>query len=140
MSVQVELKHIVSNNQFYKNGLAPRNAKALKCILVADEGIIPCPLPFSLRKMLETNASNFAKGSILSQAEPDRKWYSLVFYLKKFSLMEINYDIYDKEISIIINSFKQWEHWLIGSLHPVLVYIDYKNLEYFIMMKVLNRK
>ena len=34
----MELEHIVSNNQFYKNGLAPRNAKALKCTLVADEG------------------------------------------------------------------------------------------------------
>ena len=44
-------------------------------------------------------------------------------------------------MSAIINSFKQWEHWLIGSLlHPVLVYTDHKNLEYFTTTKVLNRR
>src|SRR5207248_10644892 len=90
--------------------------------------------------MLEADASDFAKGSILSQAEPDGKWHSLAFYLKKFSPAEINYDIHDKEMSAIVDSFKQWEHWLIGSLHPVLVYTDHKNLEYFTMMKVLNRR
>ena len=71
--------------------------------------------------MLETDASDFAKGSILSQAEPDGKWHPLAFYLKKFSPVEINYDIHDKEMSAIVDSFKQWEHWLIGSLYPVLV-------------------
>ena len=40
MSVWAELECIVSNNQFYKNGLAPRNAKVLKCTLVVDEGIV----------------------------------------------------------------------------------------------------
>ena len=90
--------------------------------------------------MLETDASDFAKGSILSQAEPDGKWHPLAFYSKKFSPAEINYDIHDKEMSAIVDSFKQWEHWLIGSLHPVLVYTDHKNLEYFTMTKVLNRR
>ena len=64
----------------------------------------------------------------------------MAFYLKKFSLVEINYDIHDKEMSAIVDSFKQWEHWLIGSLHPVLVYTDHKNLEYFTTTKVLNRR
>ena len=90
--------------------------------------------------MLETDASDFAKGSILSQAEPDGKWHPLAFYSKKFSPAEINYDIHDKEMSAIVDSFKQWEHWLIGSLHPVLVYTDHKNLEYFTTTKVLNRR
>ena len=90
--------------------------------------------------MLETDVSNYMKGSILLQAEPDRKWHSLAFYLKKFSLAEINYNIHDKEMSAIVNSFKQWEHWLISSLYPVLVYMNHKNLEYFTMMKVLNRR
>ena len=43
-------------------------------------------------------------------------------------------------MSAIVNSFKQWEHWLIGSRHPIKVYTDYKNLEYFTTMKVLNRR
>ena len=56
--------------------------------------------------MLETDASDFAKESILSQAEPDEKWYPLAFYLKKFSPAEINYDIHDKEMLVIVNNFK----------------------------------
>jgi len=95
---------------------------------------------FDRRKMLETDASDYAKGSVLSQAEPDGKWHPLAFYSKKFSPAEINYDIHDKEMSAIVDSFKQWEHWLIGSLHPILVYTDHKNLEYFTTTKVLNRR
>ena len=64
----------------------------------------------------------------------------MAFNLKKFSLVKINYDIHDKEMSAIVDSFKQWEHWLIGSLHPVLIYMNYKNLEYFTTTKVLNRR
>ena len=67
------------------------------------------------RKRLETDASDLAKGSILSQLEPDGRWHPLAFYSKKFTPAEINYDIHDKEMSAIIDSFKQWEHWLIGS-------------------------
>ena len=67
------------------------------------------------RKCLETDASDLAKGSILSQLEPDGRWHPLAFYSKKFTLAEINYDIHNKEMSAIINSFKQWEHWLISS-------------------------
>ena len=62
---------------------------------------------FNRWKMLETDASDFAKGSILSQVEPDGKWHPLAFYLKKFSPVEINYDIHDKEMSAIVDSFKQ---------------------------------
>ena len=90
--------------------------------------------------MLETNASDLAKGAVLSQYEPDKKWHLLAFYSKKFSPAEINYDIHDKEMSVIVDSFKEWEHWLIGSLHPIAVYTDHKNLEYFTTMKVLNHR
>ena len=86
------------------------------------------------------DASNYAKGTVLSQHEPDKKWHLLAFYSKKFLPAEINYNIYDKEMSAIVNSFKQWEHWLIGSLHPILVYTDHKNLEYFTTTKVLNQQ
>ena len=60
--------------------------------------------------MLETDASDLAKGAVLSQFESDKKWHPLAFYSKKFSLAEINYDIHDKEMSAIVDSFKQWEH------------------------------
>src|SRR5947199_8159998 len=90
--------------------------------------------------MLETDASDLAKGAVLSQLEPDKKWHPLAFYSKKFTPAEINYDIHDKEMSAIVDSFKQWEHWIIGSLHPTLLKKDQRNLEIFITTKVTNRQ
>jgi hypothetical protein len=52
---------------------------------------------------------------------------------------ELNYDIYDKEMLAIISSFKEWSWYLEGAEHFILVFLDYKNLEYFTMTKVLNR-
>jgi len=53
---------------------------------------------------------------------------------------EINYEIYNKEILAIVQCFKQWRHYLEGAQHPVTVYTDHKNLEYFASTKQLNRR
>ena len=46
-------------------------------------------------KMLKTDASDLAKGAVLSQLEPDKKWHPLAFYSKKFTLTKEYYNIYD---------------------------------------------
>jgi hypothetical protein len=53
---------------------------------------------------------------------------------------EINYEIHDKELLAIVDSFKVWWRYLEGSLHTVQVFMDHKNLEYFMTTKVLNRR
>jgi hypothetical protein len=40
----------------------------------------------------------------------------------------------------IVESFRQWRHYLEGAKHPVLVQCDHKNLEYFTTTKVLSRR
>ena len=45
-------------------------------------------------------------GAILSQSDEKRRLYSVIFYSRKFTSPELNYDIYDKELLTIINSFK----------------------------------
>ena len=40
----------------------------------------------------------------------------------------------------IVDSFQEWRHFLEGAKHPVTIYTDHKNLEYFISAKVLNRR
>ena len=52
----------------------------------------------------------------------------------------INYEIHDKELLAIVDSFQEWRHFLEGAQHPVMVYTDHKNLEYFMSTKVLNRR
>jgi hypothetical protein len=54
------------------------------------------------------------------------------------ALQKINYEIHDKELLVIVNCFKIWRRYLDRSLYMVEVFIDYKNIEYFMTTKVLN--
>jgi len=40
----------------------------------------------------------------------DEKLHPVAFYSRKFLAIEINYEIYDKEILTIIDSFQEWRH------------------------------
>jgi hypothetical protein len=58
----------------------------------------------------------------------------------KFSAVEINnYVIHDKELLAIIDAFEEWRHLLEGAQHTTTVYMDRKNLEYFMNARVLNQ-
>ena len=62
--------------------------------------------------IIETDASDFALGAILSQHQDDGLLHPVAFYSQKFSSAEINYDVYDKELLAIITAFEQWQHYL----------------------------
>jgi len=79
-------------------------------------------------RQIETDASDLGKAGILSQYETDNRWHPLAYYNKQFLPAELNYDVHDKEILVIVNYFKQWRHFLIGSPQQIVVYTDYKNL------------
>ena len=59
-------------------------------------------------------------------------FHPLIFYSWKFTTAEINYEIHDKEFLAIVDSFQKWRHFLKGVVHPIIVYTNHKNLEYFI--------
>jgi len=40
----------------------------------------------------------------------------------------------------IICALEEWRHFLEGATHPVEIWTDHKNLEYFMMAKKLNRR
>ena len=67
--------------------------------------------------IIEANASDFALGSILSQRGIDEKLHPVAFHSRKFDAAEINYEIHDKELLAIVDSFTQWRHILEGSSH-----------------------
>jgi len=54
--------------------------------------------------------------------------------------MELNYDIYDKELLMIFEAFKKWRHYLEGTPAPVEVFTDHKNLVYFCKSKTLSHQ
>ena len=56
--------------------------------------------------IIEIDISRIALGAILSQLDEKDRLYPIVFYFRKFTALELNYNMYDKKLLIIINSFK----------------------------------
>jgi len=89
---------------------------------------------------VEADSSDFATGAVLSQqSTADGKWHPIAFYSKSLSSVERNYKIHDKEMLAIIRVLEEWRHFLEGATHPVEIWTDHKNLEYFMTAKKLNR-
>lgn len=80
---------------------------------------------------LKTDASDFALEAVLLQRGLNEKLHPVAFYSRKFSAAEINYKIHNKELLAIMESFQEWGHFFEGAAHPMTVYTDHKNLEYF---------
>ncbi|KAF8761020.1 hypothetical protein RHS01_01184 [Rhizoctonia solani] len=89
---------------------------------------------------LETDALGAALGSILSQRQEDGRLHPLGFLSESFKGAEQNYDTHDKELLAIIRSFEYWRIFLEGTVHPVTVFTDHRNLEYWKESWMFNRR
>ena len=87
---------------------------------------------------MKTDASDYALTVILSIVNKDNEVHLVTFYFCTFTIAELNYHTYDKELLAIFEAFKIWQHYLEGLAYPINVVIDYKNLEYFSTIKVLT--
>lgn len=88
---------------------------------------------------VEADSSNFVTGAILSQQScEDDKWHPVAFYLTSLSTVERNYKIHDKEMLAVVHALEEWRPFLEGAQHPVKIWTDHKNLEYFMSAKKLN--
>jgi hypothetical protein len=90
--------------------------------------------------MIETDASDYAMGAILSQQFEDGKIHPVAFISKKFSPAELNQQIYDKEILAIVYAMKEWRCYIQGAIHTTVIYSDHMNLQYFKETNQLNRR
>ena len=91
-----------------------------------------------VQSVVETGASNYALGAILSIYSVDSNIYPITFYSYTFSALELNYDIHDKELLTIFEAFKVWRYYLEGPHLLVDIITNYKNLTYFSPTKILT--
>ena len=61
---------------------------------------------------LEPEASDFALGAVLSPLCEDERWHPVAFQSRKFAPTDVNYDVYDKEMTAIVAAFREWEYML----------------------------
>ena len=90
--------------------------------------------------IVETDASDYALGAILSIHTSDDEIHPVAFHSRTFTAPELNYDTHDKKLLAIFDAFKVWHHYLKGSATPIDVIMDHKNLEYFFTTKVLSHR
>jgi len=55
---------------------------------------------------VEANASNYATGGVLSIKCSDEKWRPVAFISKSLSNTERNYEIYNKEMLVVVRCLK----------------------------------
>lgn len=94
----------------------------------------------SLPCTLATDGSDFAISGILQQPDANGDLHPVAFYSRKLSPAEINYEVHDKELLAVVESFRDMRAWLLGSPFPIAVITDHKNLQYFMSAQILNRR
>ena len=87
---------------------------------------------------METNASDYALAAILSIVNKDNEVHPVDFHSCTFTVVELNYNIYNKKLIAIVEAFKIWQHYLEGLAYSIDIVTDHKNLEYFSTTKVLT--
>jgi len=63
------------------------------------------------KTVVETDASDFALGCVLSQYQ-GRRLHPVAFHYRKLNSAESNYEIHDKELLAIMEAFKEWKRYL----------------------------
>ena len=56
--------------------------------------------------IVEIDINKIVLNAILSQLDKKDRLYLILLYSRKFTILKLNYNIYDKELLAIINSFK----------------------------------
>jgi hypothetical protein len=112
--------------------------KLKKFVTLAPVLVLPDDnLPFRL----EANGSGIATGAVLSQQSVDNNaWHPVTSLSKALKPVERNYEIHDTEMLAIIRGLEEWRQYLEGAKHPIEIWTDHKNLEYFRVAQKLNRQ
>ena len=88
--------------------------------------------------VVEIDASNNVLAEVLSQYGDNGKLHPVAFFSQKYSLQEINYKFYNKELLAIIKNFEEWRSMLEKAGLPIKILTDHRNLKYFITTKQLS--
>ena len=81
---------------------------------------------------------DFILGVYIVQKYKNKIWYLVAYYSKKLTPLELNYNIYNKELLAIITVLKEWRVFLQEIIKLFIIKTNYKNLTGFLTTKELN--
>ncbi len=89
--------------------------------------------------ILEINSFDFVNDEVSFQYDDEDVLHSIVFYSKNMSSAECNYEIYDKELLIIIQAFEHWRLKLKLTDISIKMFIDHQALISLMKDKELSK-
>ena len=96
---------------------------------LTDAPLLAHPDP-QLQWIVQTDASGFAIGAVLSQQHSDGVVRPVAYWSQKLKPAEVNYTATERELMAIVKAAEHWRVYLHGSPHPVLLRSDHKPLVY----------
>jgi RNase H-like domain found in reverse transcriptase len=93
-------------------------------------------LPFTL----EVNASQYATGAILYQANKKGQLCPVGYHSYTLNLAEQGYDVHDRELLAIMRGLHQWWHLLLSLPFTTTVITDHVNLQYYRQSQKINQR
>ena len=97
----------------------------LKRIFLAEPAL--AQFDYDKKTRVETDSSGWCIGGTLLQANKDGLFVPCSFYSRKLNGAECNYEIYNKEILVIVRSLEEFDSKL-RELAKFEVHSNYKNL------------
>ncbi|MBW0534854.1 hypothetical protein O181_074569 [Austropuccinia psidii MF-1] len=117
------------------------NEEALSQFQILKEAFTTAPILShfnpSLPTIVDTDASDYSLGAVLSQVNDSGK-HPIVFDIYKLLPAELNYEIHDKELLVIVWALKGWRAFLLSLSDSFEVLTDHSSLQYVISSKVLT--
>ena len=88
---------------------------------------------------LETDASEFAIGGVISVKCDDSKLRPVAYMSHSMTPPKRNYPIHDKEMLVIIKATEAWHHYLEATPYAFEIHMDHNNLLYFMKSQNLSK-
>ena len=94
----------------------------------------------NLKNQVETNTLSHTVTEIYTQLQVFEQWNLITYWLCKLLSAKDSYKTHNLKFLIIVETFKQWCHYLERSSHSIEILTDHNNLHEFMNVKMLNER
>jgi len=102
--------------------------------------LVLAALDLDKKMRVEADISDYVTEGVLSMKCEDGRWRPVAFIFKSLNETERNYEIHNKEMLVVIHCLEAWRHFLEGARIKFKIWMDHKNLEYFMTNQKLNQQ